>query len=608
MNTFFADKFSAAIWDTKYRGDTRDISSYFYRLANIISLGDKNKREKFYQLMINKHFSPGGRILAFGGRPNSKVSLMNCTTHKIEGDTLEDINNAAYVLMRASSRGQGIGINISNLRPRDSVVNNAAKTSTGAISFMEMLNHVGGTIGQEGRRAAILFSLDVSHPDIYRGDGYDFLNIKSIPGRVENANISVNITDDFMQKVVDHKDHEFIFSGMSGGEYFHVVRRMRARDLFNELARSAWRSAEPGVLFKDTAINMSNSNLFGDRWGIQGVNACSEIWLDQEGVCNLGSMNLFSYVIKPFTSDAEFNWVKFSHDVSTAIEFLDNVITVELDGGKYISNTQKESLENIRRIGLGIMGLADAFAGLGLRYGDLPSRVLLKQIMNHMRDSAYRTSIRLAKEKGRAKAWDTSQDYIESVVSGGFYSTLTEQLREDIINHQTRNITLLAIAPTGTISNLFGVSSGIEPFFARQYTRMTRMNGKEEYVEYSPPTIELAKRMGADIEHLFPTAYEVTPSEHINMQELAQRYVDSSISKTINFHSSSTPEDIATVYMDAWKRGIKGLSVYRDGSRQQQVLYNTETKEEMCPDCGGELVIIDGCSQCKDCGIGMCKI
>lgn len=152
MNTFFADKFSAAIWDTKYRGDTRDISSYFYRLANIISLGDKNKREKFYQLMINKHFSPGGRILAFGGRPNSSVSLMNCTTHKIEGDTLEDINNAAYVLMRASSRGQGIGINISNLRPRDSVVNNAAKTSTGAISFMEMLNHVGGTIGQEGRK------------------------------------------------------------------------------------------------------------------------------------------------------------------------------------------------------------------------------------------------------------------------------------------------------------------------------------------------------------------------------------------------------------------------------------------------------------------------
>lgn len=620
-NSFFINRFAQDIFERKYQGEMPDVHSYYKHLASIASLGDIRLEFEFFRLFERRLFSPGGRILAYAGRPGSVMSLMNCTTHSIEGDSLEDISRAGYRIMRASSRGQGIGINLSALRPNGTPVNNAAKTSTGAISFMEMLNAIGGTIGQEGRRAAMLFSLDVGHPDLYRGDGYDFLNVKRIPGKVENANISVMISDEFMRAVQEDKMWDLRYSGVSGGKDFTVEREVPAKELFNILASSAHASAEPGILYWDTSKRMSNSDMFGERWNIVGTNACSEEILDQDGVCNLGSMNLAAYVKRPFSQNAHFDIPGFIYDVYLAVEFLDNMVSLELQNGNYISDEQAESLAYLRRTGLGVMGLADALAMLGLPYReDERTEAFLNTLFLHFRDAAYLASASLAKQKGPALAWMDSDKNINEILNGGFFATLSDDVRNVIKSHGTRNVTVLSIAPTGTISNLYGVASGIEPLFEREYIRRIRMNGEDEFVDYVHPGVELSRMMGVP-DDIWVTAYEATPDDHLFVLAVAQKYIDASISKTINFPATATPEDVANVYMRAWELGIKGLSVYVQNSRHEQVLY---TKEELtfpedklvhslesvtdCPECGSQLVHKEGCVECLTCSFALCAL
>lgn len=629
--SWFINPFAEDVWRTKYAGEFEDVKVYFKHLAKVISLNDRALEQVFFNLIWDKKFLPAGRILAFGGRPNAYVSLMNCTTHKIAGDSLEYINRASYAIMRASSRGQGIGVDISNLRPKDAPVNNAAKTSTGSISFMEMLSSVGKTIGQEGRRAALLFSIDAEHPDLWRkgkkdvkcprcsGSGctscnfsgwlsYDFLNIKKIPGRVENANISVRLSDSFMNKVLQDRAWGANFVGTSGGSAFsNMSNGEKAREVFMEIARSAWASAEPGLLFWDTSKDMSNSDLFG--FPITGVNACSEQVLDQEGVCNLGSMNLFSYVKHPFTDYALFDFEDFSKDVGEAIHFLDNVLEVELTQGSPISMVQENAIHELRRVGLGVMGLGDVIAALGFRYGDDRSLEITQAIFTVLRDSAYRKSIELAKGPGGpAPAWEiTDHARRKEIVNLAFFSTLPEDIKEDIVRYGTRNITLLSVAPTGSISNLVGVTSGIEPLFAESYTRRLKMRGGEdEFVEYTHPGVVIARNKG--IQNAYTTAYNVTPKEHLDIQATAQAYVDQSISKTVNLPANATVEDVYDLYLDAWGRGIKGLTIYRDGSRSEQILYVTEKEDtsELCPNCGNGIEHKDGCRECPSCGWSLC--
>ncbi len=292
--SWFTNSFAEEIWRTKYAGKFEDVEEYYRALAKRIAKTPEQE-ENFFDLLWNKKFSPAGRILAHNGRPDAKMSLMNCTTHAIQDDSLEAISDAGYKIMRASSRGQGIGVDLSKLRPRGAPVNNAARTSTGAISFMELLNQIAETIGQEGRRAALLFSLRVDHPDIWTEDGYDFLNVKKQSGKVENANISILITDDFMKNVEEGNGWQPRFEGESGVENFSRASQITATELFEKIAESAWASAEPGLLMWDTSKRFSNSDLLG--FPVAGVNACTEQILDHEGVCNLGSMNLMAYVI-----------------------------------------------------------------------------------------------------------------------------------------------------------------------------------------------------------------------------------------------------------------------------------------------------------------------
>lgn len=626
---FFTDNFAREVWERKYKGDTSDVYDYYWYLANHISRGDLNLAARFFNLLWSKGFSPGGRILAHAGRKHARMSLMNCTTHTIPNDSLEAISDASYRIMRASSRGQGIGIDLSKLRPLGSPVNNAAEQSTGAISFMEMLGKVGATIGQLSRRAAILFSLDVSHPDLWRRDAkdvlcptcngegclqcgngylpYDFFHVKRIPGRIENTNISVMLSDAFMRTVVEDGVWKMIFKGDSGGSPFEIIKEEPAVDIFRELAVSAHQAAEPGILYWDTSKRLSNSDLFGDRWKIVGVNACSEETLDQDGVCNLGSMNLGAYVLSPFTDKASFDYRRFTEDVMIAVEFLDNVVSVEMENGHSISPMQRESLEYLRRTGLGIMGMADMIAKMKLPYGDHTETInLVRTVMRHFRDSAYQATINLAKEKGPAKVWETTGEDREAIVNGGFFDTLSKDMKQQIIEHGTRNVTVTSIAPTGSISNLLGISSGIEPLFATEYVRRTLLKGEETFVDYTHPGVRLSRTLGIP-DDLWKTAYQVSPNDHLTVLATVQDYVDTSISKTVNFPKDATDTKIEDIYMQGWKAGLKGLSVYREGSREKQILYQKEESDK-CPVCGQDLVHKDGCTECPACDYSVCSL
>lgn len=626
--SWFENIFAQQVWEKKYAGKHNSVKDFFKTIASAVSSSEPQYYEPFLDLLISKKFSPGGRILAGLGGTSNKSSLMNCTTHSIEGDTIEDISLALKRVMRASSRGQGIGIDLSKLRPLNAPVDNAAITSTGAISFMELINHAGGIIGQEGRRSALLFSMRDNHPDLWRphekdktcpkcggkgcmrchGTGmfqYDFLNIKRFPGKVENANISVLISNKFMQAVKNNDLWELKFSGNSGGVDFLDSRIVRAQELFSAIAYAAWESAEPGVLFEDNARVTSNSDLFGDEWKIVGVNACTEQLLDQEGVCNLGSLNLAAYVEEPFTKNAHFNMEIYKRDIALAIRFLDNVIDLEIARNTAISNVQLFSLLSLRRVGLGVMGFADMLAMLGHPYNlsSTDTDRFVQTIFSELRDTAYRMSVGLAAQKGAAPVWRNAGDYVSSIVNKGFFDTLPEDIKRGIEAFGTRNVTLLSIAPTGSISNLLGTSSGIEPVYATQYTRRFRLNGHEEFVDYVHPAALLGLQFGKDLS-TWETAYTITPHEHIIMQATIQDYIDQSISKTTNMPEETTPMDIEELYTRAHEYGLKGLAVYRDGSRDKQILY-TEDKCPICED-GGKIIYDSGCKSCSACGWSVC--
>lgn len=622
---WFPNKFSEDIWFRKYAGDYKDIDIYFRDLAKAVSLNNERQETEFYRLFMEKKFSPGGRILAWAGNKSAKVSLMNCTTHAVEEDSLEAIADSSYFIMRASSRGQGVGIDLSKLRPKGAKVDNSAKTSTGSISFMELLNHSGKIIGQEGRRAALLFSLNVDHPDLWRegeqdipcscegkgcmkckGTGflpYDFLSIKHLNGKVDSANISVNISDAFMRAVKG--DRPWTFSFENGKE--QITKTVSAKKLFSELARSAYLSAEPGVLFVDNTAKYSNSDLFGERWRVVGVNACTEQLLDQNGVCNLGSMNLAAYVNNPFEPNATFDFGSFEEDTKLAIRFLDNIIDIEIKNNLSISQKQREALIYLRRVGLGVMGLADTLSMLGLPYKPQVSTLtFLRRLFTYFRDATYEASIELSNEFGAAKVWeDITDKEMKRVLWSGFFQTLPEHLKQGIKTARgTRNVTTMSIAPTGSISNLFGVSSGIEPLFDLEYMRRLKMNGNEgEFITYVHPAVEISRSKGLD-DSIWLTANEVSPSDHVLMQAAIQHYIDQSISKTTNLSREATVKDVEEIYLLAHRVGLKGITVYVDGSRNEQILYHNDT----CPVCedGGNIIHSSGCKECSVCGWSIC--
>ncbi len=681
--------------------------------AFVAAVEDDDKAEKwaerFYTEIYEGLWMPGGRVLAGAGDLYRFKTLANCFVSMLKDDSIKSIYDAAYEAARTYSYGGGIGIDLSVLRPADSLVHNAADKSTGAVSFMELYSLTTGLIGQSGRRGALMLTLDMKHPDSEL-----FIKVKQEPNWVTNqiveqlkwsgkfndeqlalvekdvrentqvrfANISLKVSDEFMQAVSEQnkygkkilvykkvekgtimdlpQDYESIHYSMNMpskdiskyeligsfanleeantyltstfkvsiddaafrdankrdvyGDYFialenqpydlaireagdfllffsskevGVIKRLvKARYLWNLFVESNYKTAEPGLMFWSTLIKYSPSNYIGKP--IITTNPCGEVPLEDGGSCNLGSINLARFVKHPFTEKAKICWKKLEKVTETLQRFLDNVI----DWNIYLNPLEKQRIEaamKTRRIGIGIMGMADLLNELNLAYDSEEAIEVMTDVARRIANKAYESSAKVAKEKGPAPAF-----VYEKYREGPFFNeALDDSVKKLVAKHGLRNIALLSIAPTGSISNIvksfehdgrnyLGVSSGIEPVFALYYNRRTESFGNKVFrVFHSLVKAYLdmkglweAAQEASEEElkqllpkHFFRTAHEIDPMRRVEIQAAVQKYIDHSISSTVNLPEDISPETISEIYLYAWEKGLKGITVYRDGSR-----------------------------------------
>jgi ribonucleoside-diphosphate reductase alpha chain len=566
----------------------KSIDETFDRVANAI--GDtEDERHEFRRILEDFHFVPGGRILA-GAGAGTQQTFYNCYVIPVEAapdvrvspdyrggksypgnDSREAIFETRKRMVDIMSRGGGVGINWSVLRPSGSYLARISGTSSGPLGWMDAASVDVGTVIQGGsRRGAAMFMLDDWHPNVI-----DFINVKRDNSLIQNANISVAVSDEFMKAVEDDEDWDLVFPETSHEDYdqhwngdikawreagrpVRTFSTHKARSIWNAIAESAWASGEPGVVFLGR-YNAQSTGASVER--LISVNPCGEQGLGPYSVCNLGSMNLYSYV-----DDGGFRWNDFETDVGIAVRFLDNVI----DKSHYfIPETQRQQML-LRRIGLGVMGLADALVALGIRYGSEESVKFVDDVFGGMKVISIITSNQIAVEKGAARGWNDSM-WDRPFLKG------MEGLSAIQPDAGMRNLFLLTQAPTGTTALLAGVNSGIEPYFNLKTWRDDRTGGRWVYAR------AVADVLG-DVEHPLNydyviTAEQVPVEEHIAVQVAVQRNIDSSVSKTINAPKEQTVEETRRVFDLAWKSDLKGLAYYRDGSRNVQVLYHNNPNE-----------------------------
>ena len=569
------------IWKKKYQYQDESFDEWLDRVSG----GNAEIR----QLIAEKKFLYGGRILANRGIEGNKT-YSNCYVLAPPEDNLESIYETASKLARTFSYGGGVGIDLGKLRPKGAKVNNAAKTTSGAVSFMELFNTTTGLIGQNGRRGALMLSMPISHPDIE-----EFITAKEDVTKLTNCNISVRVDDEFMEAVRDDAEYQLGFIVKETGEV--IVRRVYAKKLFHKICELNHKGAEPGVLFWD---NICKGNLMEKHPEFQyaGVNPCAEEPLPAGGSCLLGAINLSEFVKNPFSKTAYFDSNEFSRAVDIAIEGLNEV----LDEGLPLHplKEQRDSVEQWKQIGLGIMGLADCLIKLGCKYGSERANGVCSLIGYTMLSTATASSEMLAHEKGGFPKFD----FIKVNES----RLLTETL--EFINDDLRNSQLLTIAPTGTISTMLGVSGGIEPIFANSYNRRTEsLHGEtvnykvftpivKEYMELHHITDE------KDLPDYFVTAKDIDYIDRIECQSVWQKYIDAAISSTINLPNSATVEDIEDIYMLAWEKGLKGVTIYREGCERSGVLTTdttTKTADTTTKNIGLERHLVTGCGSLHVC-------
>ena len=552
------------IWQKKYCYEGEDFESW----VNRISGGN----EEIGQYIKEKKFLFGGRILSNRGlnKDGRKVTYSNCYVIEPPQDNIESIFECAKKLARTYSYGGGCGIDISGLAPRGAKINNAAKETSGAVSFMELYSMVTGLIGQNGRRGALMISIDCTHPDLM-----EFIDLKTDLEKVTKANISIRIRDDFMEAVKNNEEYKLQYVRDVTGEV--IEKTVNARELFRKIAETNWDYAEPGALFWNRVENwnlLSNTKEFK----YAGVNPCAEEPLPAGGSCLLGSINLSQFVEDEFTENAEFDFDGFRKCVAASVKALNEV----LDEGLPLHplQEQRESVKKWRQIGLGIMGLADAMIKLGVTYGEDDAIKLCDKIGFAMADAAISASAKLAKEQGAYPGFNK-----EEVMSTEFFLVnTTEHTRELVRNYGLRNSQLLTIAPTGTISTMLGISGGIEPVYANYYERKTEsLHGTDVYYKvYTKIVEDYMQRFGIedekDIPDYFITAMTLDYDQRINMQSIWQQHIDASISSTVNVPQSFTVEETEKLYMYAYEKGLKGITIYRDGCARSGILSVEETK------------------------------
>ena len=605
------DELQQSIWSNKYQYKGESFDNWINRVSG--------GNEKIGQLIRDRKFLFAGRILANRGLPKDgiNVTYSNCYVLQPPQDNIESIFDTAKYIARTFSYGGGVGIDISNLRPKGAKVHNAAKTTTGAVSFMDLYSMATGLIGQKGRRGALMISMDVNHPDIE-----DFIDIKTDLDRVTKANISVRINDEFMDAVLNKTMYECKFIVNSGQEV--ITKEVDAHKLFMKLITNNWDYAEPGILFWDKIEN--NHLLSADKeFKYAGVNPCAEEPLPAGGSCLLGSINLSEFVTEPFTQHATFDNDKFKECVRDCVVGLNEV----LEEGLLLHplQQQKESVSKYRQIGLGVMGIADMLIKLNIRYGSEEAVKLCEELSNMMLNEAVKQSALLAKEYG------PFEKYNEEVIfnSKFFINNISDEVKELVREYGLRNSQLLTIPPTGSISTMLGISGGIEPIFNLSYFRKTESVHDEDvvYKVYTQVVKEYMDINGIsneeDLGDIFVTAMNLKAEERIKMQGAWQKNIDASISSTINLPNEATIEDVYDIYVNAWKNDLKGITIYRDGCKRSGILTNEKPKEEekreilnkeitepeteefVCPECGNKAVIpTGGCGICLQCGYSKC--
>ena len=580
------------IWNRKYRKGEETFDQWLDRVSN--------NNSDVRQAILDKKFIPGGRILSNRGIKNTRVTYSNCYVVTPPEDSLESIYESRTKLARTYSYGGGCGIDISKLAPAGAKVHNQAEKTSGAVSFMEGYSMTTEEIGQNGRRGALMISLDCHHPDLM-----DFINIKTKEGKVTKANISVRITDDFMRAVENDEDWVMSFTRKETGDT--ITKIEKARVIFDKLCENNWNWAEPGILFWD---NICNYNLLSNNKDFKyaGTNPCAEEPLPAGGSCLLSSINLSAFV----NEDGKFDFDDFYRVVDIGVNYLNEV----LEEGLMLHplQEQRDSVAKWRQIGLGVMGVADMLIKMHLRYDSDEAIEHCRDVSMGMANHAMYVSARIASHKGMYPGCTAN------IESTSFFKANADTVTRNVVErYGMANSQLLTIAPTGTISTMLGISGGIEPIFAKSYKRKTEsLHGETQYYDVLTPIYkEYAEKHGLTVNDEFPEWFvdssEINYNKRIEMQSAWQKGIDASISSTVNLPNSATIEDVKNIYLNAWKCGLKGITVYRSGCKREGVLVSEEDasksktvlKKEDLPrgfivDCTEELVgkkrkLITGC-------------
>ncbi|KZS44694.1 ribonucleoside-diphosphate reductase [Paenibacillus glucanolyticus] len=534
-------------------------------------------RGKFREILDDWKLVPGGRIAA-GAGASDELTLFNCYVIPSPKDSRGGIMETLSEMTEIMARGGGVGINLSSLRPRRAIVRGVNGSSSGAVSWGGLFSYTTGLIEQGGsRRGALMLMINDWHPDVE-----DFITVKQTMGQVTNANLSVCVSNDFMKAVKEDLDWELVFPDTTDPDYDELwdgdlekwkkaghsvipYKTVRAREVWHTIIESAWKSAEPGVVFMEYYNQMSNSWYFNP---IICTNPCGEQGLPGWGVCNLSAMNLSKFYDE---ANHDVAWEELATTTRYSVRFLDNVI----DRTPYHFEENELNQKKERRVGLGTMGLAELMIKLNIRYGSPESLEFLDKLYGFIAREAYLASADIAEEKGSFQAFD-AELYLQS----GFMKNMAEvypEVADAVREKGARNVTVITQAPTGSTGTMVGTSTGIEPYFAFKYFRQSRLGFDEQFVPIAQDWLD--SHPGEELPDYYVTAMTLSAEDHIRVQAAIQRWVDSSISKTANCPADFTVEDTKRLYELAFDLGCKGVTIYRDGSRDVQVL-QTEKKEE----------------------------
>lgn len=579
MANWFDNPLSQKIMKDKYLHEGETTAEQFIRrVSGIFSEG---LRDRVYELMHDGTFFPAGRSLyGAGSKGKFNATMSNCYIMKSPEDSLESIYDTNKLMATIFKSGGGIGVNISNLRPDGSRTNNAARTSTGAVSFIHLFNTTGEIIGFHGRRGATLVGLNVSHPDIEK-----FVDLRK-EHSLKAMNISCLIDGEFMEAVKAGKRYRLHFYVDATGE--NIERYIDARALYRRICEMNWDYGDPGMLFMDS-VREHNLQSANPEFKIEICNPCAEYTGPAFNSCNLGSLNLYHYVHDKFSDDASFDFESFADDVHTAVRALDEILDYGYDLQPLPEN--KDIITKWRAIGLGFFGLADALVALKVKYGSPESLEFATEVCRTLMEEAVRESALLAKEKGAFKSCD-----IDALLK----SPIIDRLREDnpdtyelVQKYGMRNAQLISIAPTGSLSLLADcASSGIEPIFKCAYER-TSHGLEDQGIGFSVASRSILDLLAynhlepnmssEEIKRRFPFVVEtadIEPLDRVKIQASMQKYIDNAISSTVTLKESATVEDIEKIYMTAYESGLKGITVFRNNCKRASILGVAKKKDE----------------------------